>query len=374
MMKNTVTKDTLKTYNSGIDLLRLLAFAYVVVLHTLGHGGILGAAAFGSHQYMLCAGMEIWAYCAVNLFGLISGYVGYNDDPPRSFRRRVFSYLELWLQVVFYAVLPSVIIYFVMPGTITVTDILKGFLPVTTGQYWYFSAYTGLFLLMPVLNAALSRLDVKYLRRFLIIFLVAFAAYASPMERFALREGYSTFWLALLYLAGGAVKKIRTDHEAAMAAEKDRADLSRAGHKKTALICLAGILACALFAWIWLLNGWHYSVFDTEVKRTTWMSYTSFTVTLAALLHLVWFSGIRVPEKLHRPLRLAASCSFAIYLVNTQPAVWKLTDRLFAPYGTGPLVSILLVTAANVVVFMAAGILADMIRQALFNGVRRFFR
>ena len=373
MMKDMM-KDNLKTYNSGIDLLRLLAFAYVVVLHTLGHGGILGASTFGSHQYMLCAGMEIWTYCAVNLFGLISGYVGYSDTPPKPFRKRVFSYLELWLQVVFYAVLPSVIIYIAVPGTITVTDILKGFLPVTTGQYWYFSAYTGLFLLMPVLNAALRSLDIRYLRRFLIIFLVAFSAYASPMERFALREGYSTFWLVLLYLAGGAVKKIRMAHEEAAAAETDSADLSRAAHKKTALICFAGIPACALFAWIWLINGWHFSVFDIEVKRTTWMSYTSFTVTLAALLHLVWFSGIRVPEKFHRPLRLAASCAFAIYLVNTQPALWKLTDKLFASCGTGPLVSILLVTAANVVVFMAAGILADIIRRALFSGVRRLFR
>ena len=66
--------------------------------------------------------------------------------------------------------------------------------------------------------------------------------------------------------------------------------------------------------------------------------------------------------------------AFAIYLVNTQPALWKLTDKLFASCGTGPLVSILLVTAANVVVFMAAGILADIIRRALFSGVRRLFR
>ena len=148
---------------------------------------------------------------------------------------------------------------------------------------------------MPVLNAALNSLDTKYLKRFLIIFLAAFSAYASPMERFALREGYSTFWLVLLYLAGGAVKKIRMEQARLQAADQNPAALSGAGQKKTGLICLAGIAACALFAWIWLIRGWHFSVFDTEVKRTTWMSYTSFTVTLASLLHLVWFSGIRIP-------------------------------------------------------------------------------
>ena len=202
-----------KTHNYGIDLLRLLAFAYVVVLHTLGHGGIIQASTYGSNQYMLCAGLEIWSYCAVNLFGLISGYVGFSPVADGPWKKRLLSYLRLWLHVVFYAVVPSVIIFFAVPGTISPSRILEGLFPVTTGQYWYFSAYTGLFLLMPVLNAALRSLDRAYLKHFLFLFLIVFSLYASPMERFALREGYSTFWLVLLYLAGGAVRKLQSSDD-----------------------------------------------------------------------------------------------------------------------------------------------------------------
>jgi len=351
-------------HHYGIDLLRLLAFAYVIVLHTLGHGGIIGASTYGSNQYMLSAGMEIWSYCAVNLFGLISGYVGFSTKPEKTWQARLLAYLRLWLQVVFYAVVPSVILLFAVPGTTDPGKILKGFFPVTTGQYWYFSAYTGLFLLMPVLNAALRSLDRAYLKRFLFLFLLVFSLYASPMERFALREGYSVFWLVLLYLAGGAVRKIQMQRDADTAANPGRT-------KHIRLLCLGGIILCALFAWIWLIRDCHLTIFDVQIKRTTWMSYTSFTVTLSALLHLILFSHISIPAKLQRFIRRIAACSFGIYLINTQPAIWSLTDGRFASCGTGPLVRILLVVAANVAIFMAAGILIDLALHALLAIILR---
>ena len=351
-----------KTHKYGIDLLRLIAFAYVVVLHTLGHGGIIQASPYGSHQYMLCAGLEIWSYCAVNLFGLISGYVGYSPAADKPWKKHLLSYLRLWLHVVFFAVVPSVIVFFAVPGTISPSQILEGFFPVTTGQYWYFSAYTGLFLLMPVLNAALRSLDSARLKHFLFLFLIVFSLYASPMERFALREGYSTFWLVLLYLAGGAVRKIQSSADET---QREEAVGSRTGSGRICLYCLAGIIICALFAWIWLIRDWHLTIFETEIKRTSWMSYTSFTVTLSAMLHLILCSKIRIPGKLQNFVKKAAACSFGIYLLNTQPAVWKLTNGIFASYAAGPLVHILLVVAANVVVFMAGGILTDFVLYVL---------
>ena len=365
-MKADQTSPRHPSHNYGIDLLRLLAFVYVIVLHTIGHGGIIQNSPAGSHQYMLAAGMEIWACCAVNLFGLISGYVGFRDKKEeKAWKARALSYLELWLQVVFYAVVPSLIQFFLMPGSLEAGSILRGFFPVTTGAYWYFSAYTGLFLLMPVLNAALRSLDVRYLKRFLVIFLVVFSLYASPMERFALREGYSTFWLVLLYLAGGAVRKIQDDARSGGILSPVGAAGGRI--KRIWPVCLAGITVCALFAWTWLLRGWHLTLFDIQIKPTTWMSYTSFTTTMAALLHLIWFSRVRVPKKLRHFVRVAASCSFGVYLLNTQPALWKLTDGRFAWVGSARLVTMILVVLANILVFMTAGLIMDYARKALFD-------
>ena len=63
--------------NYGIDLMRIVSMVYVLVLHTLGQGGMISSAVTGSKQEMIIWALEIWAFCAVDIFALISGYVGY---------------------------------------------------------------------------------------------------------------------------------------------------------------------------------------------------------------------------------------------------------------------------------------------------------
>ena len=65
--------------NHGVDLLRLLAMFYVLVLHVLGQGGVLEAAAEGTALHRFAWFLETWAYCAVDVFALISGYVSYTE-------------------------------------------------------------------------------------------------------------------------------------------------------------------------------------------------------------------------------------------------------------------------------------------------------
>ena len=61
---------------SGIDLLRIISMFFVVMLHVIGHGGILDNVAMFSVNYQLLWLLEILAYCSVNCYALISGYVG----------------------------------------------------------------------------------------------------------------------------------------------------------------------------------------------------------------------------------------------------------------------------------------------------------
>ena len=74
--------------NYGIDALRLISMFMVVVLHVLGQGGVLKAAKNG--QYIISWLLEIIAYCAVNCYAIISGYVGYSDVASfsRAFRQK----------------------------------------------------------------------------------------------------------------------------------------------------------------------------------------------------------------------------------------------------------------------------------------------
>lgn len=61
--------------NPGIELLRIVSMIYVIILHTLGQGRILTNSISGSFHFYVGWTIEIFAFCSVNIFGIISGYV-----------------------------------------------------------------------------------------------------------------------------------------------------------------------------------------------------------------------------------------------------------------------------------------------------------
>ncbi len=64
----------------------------------------------------------------------------------------------------------SIVFCIVKPEVVDFLDVLKMFLPVSTNAYWYFTAYTGLFVLIPLLNLILRHSSEKFLKSLLIIF------------------------------------------------------------------------------------------------------------------------------------------------------------------------------------------------------------
>ena len=61
--------------NYGIDALRVLAMFMVTILHILTQGGILNASGRFTSQYEAGWLLQTMAFCAVNVYALISGYV-----------------------------------------------------------------------------------------------------------------------------------------------------------------------------------------------------------------------------------------------------------------------------------------------------------
>ena len=96
--------------NRGIDLLRMTAMWMVVILHILNKGGVLAAAAPLSAGQGTARLLETAAYCAVNCYGLISGYVGVQR------RFRYSGALALWLRVAFYTLGITAVFACLMPG------------------------------------------------------------------------------------------------------------------------------------------------------------------------------------------------------------------------------------------------------------------
>ena len=81
--------------NYGIDALRILSMFMVTILHVLTQGGILNASGRFTSQYEVVWLLQTMAFCAVNVYALISGYVWVYA------KYRYRNLMELWLQVFF---------------------------------------------------------------------------------------------------------------------------------------------------------------------------------------------------------------------------------------------------------------------------------
>lgn len=135
--------------NYGIDLLRIVSMIYVLFLHCIGQGGLLSNTIVNSSQYKLVWFIEICSYVSVNVFALISGYVIYKEE-ERKFK--ISNYINLWLQIVFYGFVITILFnIFASSVQINLEAYIKVLFPVTNKLYWYFTAYTGLFFIMPFL-------------------------------------------------------------------------------------------------------------------------------------------------------------------------------------------------------------------------------
>jgi len=141
-----------KEKNCGIELLRLVSMLMIVLLHTLGEGGLLSI--INGVNYKIGWLLEIISYSAVNVFALITGFVNYSDEDKKfSYSKYIF----FWVPICFYSVINYVIISWYTTKSINLILLIKSFFPVLFAKYWYVNAYTGLFFLIPWINKLIRK-------------------------------------------------------------------------------------------------------------------------------------------------------------------------------------------------------------------------
>lgn len=339
-----------KERNYGIELGRVLAMFYILILHALLQGGVFLELSAGSGKYMGAWFLEAWVLPAVDMFGLISGYVGCPEE------KRPFSvsrYAELWLQVFFYTFGLGLLYYFLSPVPVPRYDLMLLCLPVTTGQYWYFSCYTALFFLMPLLNAGIRALSRKEARRLFLVLFLLFSVYDHVAGRFVQARGYSLIWLVVLYLMGAILRKCEI------------------GRRITPARALPGALLCLLPAWLWMILGREFLFLNIRLNPTFALQYNSPFVLGAALFTLLGLIRLPVPARWRRPISFLASGAFAAYLINCHLFVWEyFMYGLLRPLARLPLPLMLLGVLGFALLFLLGSVLVDHGRQLLFRLLR----
>ncbi|MBO4356525.1 MAG: acyltransferase [Clostridia bacterium] len=325
-----------KEKNYGIELLRIVAIVMVFFLHVLGQGGVYpysGLAKVLETQpwnYRLSWLLETASYGAVDLFALISGYVGVKS----TYKTKRFA--NLWLLVVFWGVtmvllidkLPVVFSKFndflgifipdvklVEFGKVSITSdtYYSALFPLSNKQYWYFNAYALTYLLSPILNKALNTMEKADAKKIVIaIFLFpSILAAINNADLFVTGYGYSAIWLICLYVIGGYIR------------------LHNEEKKIPKPICFLGYLLSTLCAWGYrlLIDRAIADHPENELLpsyRSQFIQYTSPFILLGAVFLLLLFKQIRIKHNFPKKLiGCFSSTSFGMYIIHVQPVFWQ---------------------------------------------------
>ncbi len=276
-----------KERNYGVDLLRLVLMFMVCMLHTLGQGGILYTREAGTLSYKAYWFLEIFSYCAVDGFAIISGYMA--TDKPRKYEKLV----EMWFQAFFYSFIVTLILTIIgINKSFGKAEIIECALPVVYGKFWYFTAYFALFFAIPVLNKFIFEIDENIAKKALIIIFVLFSFGGVIADPFKLQGGYSAIWLMVLYCMGALARKIKLFET-----------------KKN--ITLIILWACCIFL------TWGVFIFKGNNKL---VNYVSPTILLSAIIMVILFSRLRIKGTIISKL---SPLAFGIYLFQLNQVIWS---------------------------------------------------
>ena len=331
----------------GLDLGRTVSMVMVIVLHILGQGGILEASQPGSMIWYASWGLECLCYCAADCYGLLSGYLGAG-------RRRPCSRLALlWLEVVLYSLLYYALFRLRMPEVVGQQALIRALFPVLKRQYWYFTGYFGLSLLIPLFSSDLEKVDSRRATGAVFLLLSVFCLFPTifASDAFQFRGGYTLLWLLFLYLMGAMLR------------------CSGFFHRLGILPLLLTALFCAVLTFYTHLNP----VSIPGLSSFTLLDYTSPSVVALAVCLVLLFR--RIPVKGLRGRRLLsglAQTSFGVYILHTNPLLWR---HLFVPgclagwasLRTGALVLLVPTCALGAYLLLSA---ADYARLRLFRLLR----
>lgn len=278
--------------NSNIDMIRIVAMLLVVALHCMDYGGFIKLSEANLFLSLFVSLNHTISICAVNCFALISGYL------LTDCKKRWNKLAGLWVEVCFYSAFFAVLFNIVFPKKVTLLSVCKSFFPISTNQYWYFTAYVGLFFLMPTLNAIVTFRSEQEFKKdiFNVVLLFSLYAFFIKDDIFFLNRGFSVWWLAIVYILGAGIKKYRMEE--------------RFSRQTLQLLLISDVLITSVLKLLmqkYGINIWG-RLYSYNAPNIIFMA-----VVLFMLFLKIDFKNFLLKEK---GLRILSSATFGVYLIH----------------------------------------------------------
>lgn len=341
----------MKQRNIGIDILRVVSMFFIIIGHILMQGGVLSAFCNEGLQggYYFFNTVYVLAYCGVNCFALISGYVGWQNN------FKLEKIIKLWANVVFWSVGVSLVLFVYNKDFFSVKEAISMFLPLIRGRYWFFNAYFVVFMFSPLLNHIIRTLPQKIFQYFLlaVVFVfcvIPFLALGNDVLR--IQNGFEFSWLMVMYLVGGYFSK----HPVTI---------------NKPYKCVVALFSITLLNFIfkYLIELVTTKLFGAPSHGDLFMSYTSPVAVGEAVCLLLYFSNLEVKnKKLIKIVSFVTPAIFSVYIIHVHPIIfWSILKDAFTGLTKyNLLVSFALIIAISLAIFIGC-IALDYIRIILFK-------
>lgn len=333
----------------GIDLLKIISMLMIITLHIIGKGGMLSSAQNFTIKGELVWIIEILCYCSVNCYALASGYTGINSN-----QNKINQIISLWIQVVFYSVLGELVYILINFGQpISLVSIIKACMPVITSKYWYFTAYFGMFLFIPILNGIIKEFNKETLKKGFIYSLLVFCVLSSFMsiESMGLLNGYSFLWLCFMYLVGAYLKHY---------------GLFENYNRKNFLM---GYFLCSLLVWLSkIIIGMFTNLIVGEVLYATiFVDYNNLLIVFASICLLGFFVKVPISEKYEKIIRVLSLHTFGVYIIHLTPVIYELFSGRFVNFlNYNVFLMVISIILSSMVIFLLCTC-TDLLRHKLFQ-------
>ena len=282
--------------NPTYELLRVIAM-YLIVIN---HYAMFIPIDFSNHPYntFLNCFMQTGGKFGVNIFVFITGYFMCTST------FHLYKLLSLLTKCLIYS-LGCYVVCSIIVNEISIIDFIKACFPIITNEYWFMTAYVGVYIFCPYINKLFYTLDSNQRKELTIILTIMF----SVIPTFTLQETWTSnfVWLIYLYWLGAY---IRTDLPENV--NKSKYLLS------TSIFLYIGI-ATSIIGIEYISN--YIPVLSYHINH--FRNMTSFPLLLSSILFFIWFGkkSINKESKVVSIILILAKGAFAVCLIHENPFV-----------------------------------------------------
>lgn len=345
-------ENIIKKRDTNFELLRIVAMIMIVILHFNNFGKMLSNVELGSKKYYIVYFLEYACIIAVNLYVMITGFYMIKSKP------KIKKLIGLELEVIFYSVGVYLILILLNKANFNIKILINSIFPVITKQYWFITAYVGLYLLIPFINKLVENLDKKDFKIMLILLTILMSILKTLYSYntvFEANNGYGLAWFIYLYLLAGYIRLYY-----------DR--------KIKKLYLFLGYIAIIIIQIILTTISKKCNNAIAINYLNISLSYNSFFILIESVLFFLLFKGINIKNNLLNKLILCVSpLTLSVYLIHENNAIrdllWTGWLHPFTYLNDGFKLSIALVVD-TILIFTICCII-DKIRVILFDFIAK---